>query len=95
MPIATLDTLVVHLILNYESCMVKVNYIYVTIINKMNTTNGNISKEGEHHYAQVQLPGGIVVKGTSTNTLPRKMAQMDASQKVLAKLQVFWYKTKH
>ena len=57
----------------------------VTIINKIKNTNGNISKEGEHHYAQywyeVQLPGGIVVKGTSTNTLPRKMAQIDAAQK--------------
>ena len=46
----------------------------------MNTTNGNISKEGEHHYAQVQLPGGIVVKGTSTN-----LAKKDGSNGCLSK----------
>ena len=71
----------------------------VTSININDSTNGNISKEGEHHYAQyryeVQLPGGIVVKDTSTSTLPREMAQMDAAEEVLAKLQAFGYKTKH
>lgn len=55
--------------------------------NKNGNTNGNILKEGEHHYAQyryeVLLLKGVVVKGTSTNTLPRKMAQIDAAPKVL------------
>ena len=30
----------------------KVYHMNVTFINEINNINGNISKEGEHHYAQ-------------------------------------------
>jgi hypothetical protein len=82
-----------------ELCTAKGYHMNVTTINKNNINNGDIPNEAEHRYAQyryeVQLPGGLVVEGTSTNTLPKKMAQLDAAQKVLAKLQALGYRTKH
>lgn len=100
LPIATPETLVVHPISELqELCTAKGYPMNVTTINKTNISNGDIPNETEHQYAQyryeVQLPRGVVVEGTSTNTLPKKMAQMDAAQKVLAKLEALGYRTKH
>lgn len=51
-------------------------YMNVTTINKKDNTNGYISKDGEHHYAQyqyeVQLPRGVVLKGTSCQHLSKE-----------------------
>jgi dsRNA-specific ribonuclease len=95
LPIATPETLVVHPVSELqELCTTKGYHMNVTTINKTNVNNGDIPNEVEHRY-EVQLPGGVVVEGTSTNTLPKKMAQMDAAQKVLAKLQALGYRTKH
>ena len=100
LPIATPETLVVHPVSELqELCTTKGYHMNVTTINKTNINNGDIPNEAEHRYAQyryeIQLPGGLVVEGTSTNTLPKKMAQMDAAQKVLVKLQALGYRTKH
>lgn len=98
LPIATPQTLVVHPISELqELCTAQGYHMDVTTIN--NNDISNTPNEAEHRYAQyryeVQLPGGVVVEGTSANTLPKKMAQMDAAQKVLAKLQALGYRTKH
>ena len=100
LPIATPKTLVVHHVCELqELCTAKGYHLNVTTINKTNINNGDTPNEEEHQYAQyryeVQLPEGLVVEGTSTNTLPKKMAQMDVAQKVLAKLQALGYRTKH
>jgi hypothetical protein len=53
LPIATPETLVVHLVSELrELCMAKAYHMNVISINKNDNTNGNISKEDEHHYAQ-------------------------------------------
>ena len=100
LPIATPETLVVHPVSELqELCTAKGYHMNVTTINQIDINNGDIPNEAEHRYVQyryeVQLPKGVVVEGTSTNTLPKKMAQMDAAQKVLAKLQALGYRTKH
>ena len=71
----------------------------VTIINKNNNSNDYFLKIGKHYYPQyqyeVQLLGGVGLKDTFANTLPKKIIQMDVMQKALAKLQALGYMTKH
>lgn len=100
LPIATPKTLVVQPISELqELCTTKGYHMNVITINKNNISNGNIPNEAEHQYAQYryefQLLEGVVVEGTSTNTLPKKLDQMDAAQKLLAKLQALRCRTKH